>query len=142
MEWCGGAGGGAGQGRESVSIIVQQRGKLWVYGYCAFVLEISDFDVQAFNLSVELTMLAGTIQKSLTLSTYESCSLLTQADFLLLDNLRLVEIGHGILDIRVLLWIGLAGPVGLKELLNAVVSRVDYTAALLDDSIFGLDLLE
>ena len=46
-----------------MSVVVQQRGKLWVYGYRAFVLEISDLDVEAFYLSIELTMLGFTATK-------------------------------------------------------------------------------
>lgn len=46
-----------------MSVVVQQRRKLWVYGYRAFVLEISDFDVEAFYLSIELTILVFTATK-------------------------------------------------------------------------------
>lgn len=61
-----------------MSVVVQQRGKLWVYGYRAFVLEIPNFDVEAFNLSIELTILGFTIMKRRKgESTYKSGSFLT-----------------------------------------------------------------
>lgn len=37
-------------------VVVEEGGKLGVYGYSAFVLEIADLDVEAFDLSVELNI--------------------------------------------------------------------------------------
>ena len=42
-----------------MSVVFEQRGKLWVYGYCAFILKILDLDVETLYLSIKLTMSAG-----------------------------------------------------------------------------------
>lgn len=73
---------------------------------------------------------------------YESRSLFTQANFLLLHHLRLVEVGHSILDVCIFLWIGLAGAVGFEELLDAGVSRVDIATTLLNNTILSLNFFE
>ena len=38
-------------------VVVQKRGKLWIYGDGSFVLEVPDLDVEASDLSVELAFL-------------------------------------------------------------------------------------
>ena len=73
---------------------------------------------------------------------YQGRSFLTQANFLLLDDLRLVEVGHNILDACIFLWIGLASAIGFQELLDAAVSGVDIATTLLNDAILGLNLFK
>ena len=38
-------------------VVVEKRGKLWIYGDGSFVLEVPDLDVEASDLSVELALL-------------------------------------------------------------------------------------
>ena len=73
---------------------------------------------------------------------YEGCSFFTQANLLLLNDLRLVEIGHHILDVRIFLWIGLAGAIGFQEFLDAGVSSVDIATTLLNNAILSLNLFK
>lgn len=73
---------------------------------------------------------------------YESRSFFTQADFLLLHDLRLVEVGHNILDVCIFLWIGLAGAIGFEELLDAGVPRVGIATTLLNNAILGLNFFK
>lgn len=74
--------------------------------------------------------------------TYKSSSLFAQANFLLLDSLRLVEIRLDVLHVRLLLGIGMAGTIGSYESLYVVVPSVDGTTTFLDNAIFGLDFFE
>lgn len=74
--------------------------------------------------------------------TYQQSGLLAQANLFLLDHLRFVEVGHDVFAIAFFFGIRLTGSVQLEELLDAVVASRDDVSALLDDSIFGLDLFE
>ena len=74
--------------------------------------------------------------------TYQQSGLLAQAHFFLLDNLRFVEVGHDVFAIAFFFGVWLTGSVELEEFLDAAVASCDDISALLNDSVFGLDLLE
>ena len=124
-----------------MSVVLEQRGQLWVDGYRAFILEILDLYVQALDLSIKLIHWQ-VVQLRKWKQTYEYCGFLTQAYFLLLNDLRLIEAGHNVLHICVLLRIDLTSTIGFDELLDAVISCIDNAATLLDQAILGLDLFE
>ena len=63
---------GARERRKTVSIVGEERWELWVYGYSTFVLEIFDFDIEAFDLTIKLTLLAGLTMKQKRKCTHES----------------------------------------------------------------------
>jgi len=123
----GGAGRGGGEGWEAgaEAVVVEEGGELRVGLDGAFVLEVADLEIEAFDLSVE--------QKG---------GFVAQADFFFLDGLRFFEIRHGYVAVVLLFGVCLPGAVVLEELLDTVVAGCDYVAAFLDHSIFGLDLLE
>ena len=131
---------------------VEQGGELRVRLDRPFVLEVADLEVEAFDLAVQLgrgdvnedrSTFALGLRKCLPgKGTYQQSGLLAQADFFLLDDLRFVEVGHDVFAVAFFLWVRLTGSVQLEELLDAVVAGRDDVAALLDDSIFGLDLFE
>lgn len=123
-------------------VVVEERGELGVDGDGTFVLEVSDFDVEAFDLSVELGTVSIGVKGESENVSYEGCGFLTQTDLLLLDDLSFVEICHHILDVRLLFGVRLACAVGLQEFLNADITSIDDASAFLDNSIFGLNLLQ
>jgi len=142
VEGRGGAGCGGGEGGEAVRVVVEERWELWVYGDGAFVLEVSDLDVEAFNLSVELGSFSMAVKGESENVSYEGRGFLTQTNLLVLDILGFVEICHDILDVGLFFGVRLACAVGFQELLNAAIAGIDDASAFLDDSIFGLDLLQ
>ena len=73
---------------------------------------------------------------------YQQSGLFTQAHFFLLDDLRLVKVGHDVFAVAFLFGIRLPGAVELEEFLDAAVARGDDVAALLDHAVFGLDFFE
>lgn len=56
VQWGRGAGGRGGERREAgvQGGVREEGGKLWIDGDGAFVLEVTDFEVEAFDLAVEL----------------------------------------------------------------------------------------
>lgn len=122
-------------------VIVEERGELRVYGDGTFVLEVSYFDVKAFDLSVELRIVSVAVKGENENLSYEGRGLLTQTNLLLLDDLGSVEVCHDIFDVCLFFGIWLACAVGFQKLLNAAIAGIDDASAFLNDSIFGLDLL-
>jgi len=121
---------------------VEERGELRVYGDGTFVLKVSDFDVKAFDLSVELGTVSMAVNGESENVSYKGRGFLTQADLFFLDDLSFVEICHDILDVCLFFGVRLACAVGFQELLNAAITGIDDASAFLYDSIFGLDLLQ
>lgn len=67
---------------------------------------------------------------------------ITQADLLLLHGLSLFKIHHDILRVRFFFRVGLAGAIGLEELLDAAVTHDDHVAAFLHHAVFGLNFFQ
>ena len=44
---------------------MEKRGQLWVYGNSAFILQIPDFDVKTFDLSIELNSISTIAQRKI-----------------------------------------------------------------------------
>lgn len=55
-----------------MSIVGEEGWELWVYGYSTFVLQVSDLDVETFDLPIKLTLLAGVTMK-MGNCTYKNC---------------------------------------------------------------------
>lgn len=115
----------------------------------AFVLEIADFEVEAFDLAVQLERLYQQDLKNLRRvgkgrerETYQQSSLLTQPNLFFLDNLRFVEVGHDVFAIAFFFGVWLTSAIHFEKFLNATVASCNDISALLDNSIFGLDFFE
>lgn len=91
---------------------MQEGRELRVYGDGTFVLKVSDLDVKAFDLSVELRTISMAVKGKSENVAYKGRGFLTQSNLLLLDDLSFVEICHDILDVCLLLGVRLACAVG------------------------------
>lgn len=96
---------------------------MWVDGYGAFVLEIADLEIEAFDLSVE----------------HEGYPI-GEADLLFLEGLGFVVIGEDGFRVGFFLRVRLTGTIQLEEFLDACIARSGIRSTVLNDSIFGLDL--
>lgn len=93
--------------------------------YGAFVLQIADLQVEAFDLAVE----------------QDGCSV-RETDLLFLEGVSLVIMGEDRFRIQLLLRVHLGYTVELEEFLDTAITRSCLRTTVLDDSIFGLYFFE